>query len=118
MKKKKKTVLVVLGGISKERDISLQSGKACIKAIKRLGYAVRTFDPAKKLLNQINRSKVDVIFNALHGKGGEDGNAQSYFEYLKIPYTHSGVFSSSLAMDKELSRLVFKKNRIKVELKS
>ena len=112
MKKKKKTVLVVFGGISKERDISLQSGKACVKAIKRLGYAVRTFDPAKKLLNQINRSKVDVIFNALHGKGGEDGNAQSYFEYLKIPYTHSGITSSMNAMDKVVSKDLFKKNKI------
>ena len=75
--RRRKTVLVVLGGTSKERDVSLQSGKACIKAIKRLGYSVRAFDPAKKFLNKIDKSKVDVIFNALHGKGGEDGNAQS-----------------------------------------
>ena len=110
--RKKKTVLVVLGGTSKERDVSLQSGKACIKAIKKLGYSVRGFDPAKKFLNEIDRSKVDVIFNALHGKGGEDGNAQSYFEYLKIPYTHSGIISSMNAMDKIFSKGLFKKNKI------
>ncbi len=112
MRKKKKTVLVVLGGTSKERDISLQSGKACTKAIKKLGYTVKTFDPAKKLLTQIDRSKVDVIFNALHGKGGEDGNAQTYFEYLKIPYTHSGITSSMNAMDKVVSKDIFKRNKI------
>ena len=110
--KKKKTVLVVLGGTSKERDISLKSGKACLKAIKKLGYRVRIFDPAKKSLGQIDRSKVDVIFNSLHGKGGEDGNAQSYFEYLKIPYTHSGVSSSMNAMDKIVSKDLFKRNKI------
>ena len=62
-----------------------------------------TFDPLKKSLNQIDKSKVDIIFNALHGKDGEDGNAQSFFEYLKIPYTHSGVISSMNAMDKVIS---------------
>ena len=112
MKKQKKNILVVLGGVSKERDVSLESGKACIKAIKRLGYRVRTFDPGKKILNEIDKSKVDVIFNALHGKGGEDGNAQSYFEYLRIPYTHSGIISSMNAMDKVISKDIFKKNGI------
>ena len=112
MKRKKKTVLVVFGGLSKERDVSLESGRACIKAIKRLGYKVKSFDPAKKLLNEIDSSKVDVIFNALHGKGGEDGNAQSYFEYLKIPYTHSGVISSMNCMDKVASKDIFRENKI------
>ena len=112
MKRKKKTVLVVFGGLSKEREVSLESGKACVKAIKRLGYNVKSFDPGKKMLNEIDRSKVDVIFNALHGKGGEDGNAQSYFEYLRIPYTHSGVISSINAMDKVISKDVFIKSKI------
>jgi len=112
MKRQKKTVLVVLGGVSKERDVSLKSGKACSKAIKRLGYRVITFDPAKKFLNEIDKLKVDIIFNALHGKGGEDGNAQSYFEYLKIPYTHSGVISSMNAMDKVISKDIFKNSKI------
>ena len=90
-KKKFKKVLVVLGGTSGERAVSLESGKACIKALKKKKYIVSTFDPKFKNFNLINNKKVDVIFNALHGKDGEDGVAQTYFEYLKIPYTHSGV---------------------------
>ena len=84
-KKKFKRVLVVLGGTSGERAVSLSSGKACIKALKKKQYVVSIFDPKFKNLNLINKTKYDVIFNALHGKDGEDGIAQSYFEYLKIP---------------------------------
>ena len=109
---KKKNVLVVLGGTSKERKISFATGRACIKALKKIGYKVNEFDPAKQLLNEIDKSKVDLIFNALHGKDGEDGNAQSYFEYLRIPYTHSGVISSMNAMDKIISKQIFKDNKI------
>ena len=112
MIKKKKNILVVLGGESKERPVSLETGKACFRAIKKLGYNALTFDPLKKSLNQIDKSKVDIIFNALHGKDGEDGNAQSFFEYLKIPYTHSGVISSMNAMDKVISKNIFKENKI------
>ena len=113
MIKKRKKILVVLGGTSRERPVSLQTGKAYIKAIKKLGYEVTAFDPAKKFFNEIDKSKVDIIFNALHGKDGEDGNAQSYFEYLKIPYTHSGVIASMNAMDKIISKSIFKKNKIR-----
>ena len=67
----------------------------------------------KKPLNLIDKNKVNIIFNALHGKDGEDGIAQSYFEYLKIPYTHSGVISSHNAMNKVISKQIFKKNKIK-----
>jgi len=112
-KKKIKNVLVVLGGTSGERTVSLDSGNACIKALKRKGYNVSTFDPKFKNLNLINKKNVDVIFNALHGKDGEDGIAQSYFEYLKIPYTHSGVVSSYNAMNKIISKGIFIKNKIK-----
>jgi len=105
--------LVVLGGTSGERAISIESGKACIKALRRLGYKVSTFDPKLKNFNLIDKKKTDVIFNALHGKDGEDGVAQSYFEYLKIPYTHSGVISSFNAMDKIISKEIFLKNKIK-----
>ena len=108
-----KNVLVVLGGTSGERAVSLESGKACIRALKRKGYKVSTFDPKKKNLNLINKKKTDVIFNALHGKNGEDGVAQSYFEYLRIPYTHSGVISSHNAMNKEISKKIFIQNKIK-----
>ena len=106
-KKNFKNVLVVLGGISGERTVSLDTGKACIKALKKKGYSVSTFDPKFKNLNLINKKNTDVIFNALHGKGGEDGIAQSYFEYLKIPYTHSGVISSYNSMNKIISKEIF-----------
>ncbi len=110
---KNKKVLVVLGGNSGERKVSLDSGRACLKALKKLGYRVSTFDPKKKPLNLIDKTKVDLIFNALHGKDGEDGVAQSYFEYLRIPYTHSGVISSYNAMNKIISKEIFKKKGIK-----
>ena len=110
---KNKKVLIVLGGTSGEREVSLDSGKACVKALRKIGYNVSTFDPKKKSLGLINNKKVDVIFNALHGKDGEDGVVQSYFEYLKIPYTHSGVISSYNAMNKVISKEIFKKNNIK-----
>ena len=112
-KKKFRNVLVILGGTSGERAVSLESGKACIKALKKKGYRVSTFDPKIKNFNLIDKLKVDVIFNALHGRDGEDGVAQSYFEYLRIPYTHSGVLSSFNAMDKSISKKIFIKNRIK-----
>ncbi len=112
-KKKFKNVLVVLGGNSGERDISLSTGKACIKALKKKRYNVSTFDPKFKSLNLINKKNTDVIFNALHGKYGEDGIAQSYFEYLKIPYTHSGVISSYNSMNKIISKKIFITNKIK-----
>ena len=110
---KKKTILVVCGGTSSEREISLKSGKACSKAIRSLKHKVLTFDPAKKNFITIKNYKVDLIFNALHGRDGEDGIAQSYFEYFKIPYTHSGILSSMNSMDKIISKKAFKKNKIR-----
>ena len=82
--KKKKKVLVILGGNSKERDVSLDSGNSCILALRKIGYNPIKFDPKKKSLNDIKKIKPDIIFNALHGKDGEDGNIQSFFEYLRI----------------------------------
>ena len=112
IKKRFKKVLVVLGGTSGERPVSLDSGKACIKALKKKKYQVKTFDPKFKNFNLINKFKIDFIFNALHGKDGEDGVAQSYFENLNIPYTHSGVISSHNAMNKIISKEIFNKNKI------
>ena len=106
---KKKNILVVCGGTSSERKISLKSGKACLRAIKQLKHSVIIFDPAKVELKKIKNYKVDLIFNALHGRDGEDGIAQSYFEYFKIPYTHSGILSSMNSMDKIISKKAFKK---------
>jgi len=105
-------VLVVLGGNSGERAVSLESGKACIKALRRKKYLVTSFDPKYQNFNLIDKQKTDVIFNALHGKEGEDGIAQSYFEYLRIPYTHSGVISSYNSMNKVISKEIFLKNKI------
>ena len=112
-KKKFKNVLVVLGGTSGERKVSIDSGKACAKALKKKGYNVSTFDPKIKNFNLINKINTEVIFNALHGRDGEDGVAQSYFEYLKIPYTHSGVISSFKAMNKIYSKEIFMQNKIR-----
>ena len=112
-KKKFKNVLVVLGGTSGERAISIESGKACIRALRQKGYKVRKFDPKIKNFNLINKKNTDVIFNALHGRDGEDGVAQSYYEYLKIPYTHSGIVTSFNAMNKIISKEIFIKNKIK-----
>ena len=95
-----KKILVVLGGNSREREISIKTGKACTAAIKRLGYKVDIFDPKQKSFFEIKKNKSNIIFNALHGEEGEDGYAQSFFEYSKIPYTHSGVISSMNAMNK------------------
>ena len=100
----KKKVLVILGGTSRERQISLKTAKFCIIALKKLGYKVQKFDPKFSSFNQIRKNNIDFIFNALHGKDGEDGKIQVFFEYLGIPYTHSGVLSSSIAIDKELSK--------------
>ena len=105
-------MLVILGGTSGERAVSLDSGKACVKALEKKKYSVTTFDPKIKNFNLINKKNIDVIFNALHGKGGEDGIAQSYFEYLRIPYTHSGVIASFNAMNKVISKEIFIKNKI------
>ena len=107
-----KKVLLVYGGESKEREVSILTGNACCRALKKLGFKVIKFDPRNKNFTLIDKNKVDLIFNALHGKDGEDGVAQSFFEYLRIPYTHSGVISSMIAMDKIISKKIFIKNKI------
>ena len=109
----KKKILVVLGGNSRERAISIKTGKACIAAIKRLGFRVEKFDPKIRSFLEIKKTKSKIIFNALHGEEGEDGYAQSFFEFSKIPYTHSGVLSSMKAMNKLISKQIFIKNKIK-----
>ena len=107
----KKKVLILGGGYSKERQISLKSAKAIIKSIKKI-YKVKFCDPCYNLFKTIENFKPDVIFNALHGRFGEDGYIQSTLEILGIKYTHSGVISSMLSMDKEISKKIFQKNKI------
>ena len=103
-----------MGGLSGERKISFLSGKACSKALRKKKFKVKELDAKGHFVDQLKKLKPKIVFNALHGKYGEDGLVQSILESLKIPYTHSGILASSLAMDKELSRLIFKKNNIKV----
>ena len=102
-------IVVLMGGLSGERKISFLTGKACSEALKKKGYKVVDLDAKGFFMNELIKLKPDIVFNALHGKYGEDGFIQTILESLVIPYTHSGVYSSSLAMDKELSRLIFKK---------
>ncbi len=110
----KKKIVVLMGGLSDERKISFLSGRACLKILKKKSFKVEEIDAKGYFVNKLKKIRPKVVFNALHGKYGEDGFVQSILETLKIPYTHSGVLSSSLAMDKELSRLIFKKNNLKV----
>ena len=109
----KKKVLILSGGISKERLISLDTGYQVAKELKKNGYKVKIFEPDINLEKNIKIFKPSVIFNALHGQFGEDGYIQSILERFKIPYTHSGVIASSIAMDKVVSKKIFIKNKIK-----
>ena len=108
----KKKILILSGGISKERLISLDTGLQVAKELKKNGYSVKISEPDNHLAKNINQFKPNVIFNALHGQFGEDGYIQTILEGFKIPYTHSGVIASSLAMDKEISKKIFIKNKI------
>ncbi len=108
----KKKILILSGGISKERLISLDTGLQVAKELKKNGYRVKISEPDNDLIKNIRRFKPDVIFNALHGQFGEDGYIQTVLEGFKIPYTHSGVIASAIAMDKEISKKIFLKNNI------
>ena len=102
-------VAVLMGGWSVERPVSMASGEACYKALRNAGFNAIMIDAKRETITQVLADlKPDVIFNALHGKWGEDGKAAALFETLSIPYTHSGVLASSLAMDKQRSKAIFK----------
>ena len=108
----KKKVLIISGGISKERIISLDTGKQVAKELIKNGYNIKISEPNFRLLDSINSFKPKIIFNALHGQFGEDGYIQTILESTGIPYTHSGVISSAKAMDKEISKKIFIANNI------
>ena len=108
----KKKILILSGGISKERLISLDTGQQVAKELKKNGYKVKITEPDYSLKKNIKNFKPNVIFNALHGQFGEDGYIQTILEQFNIPYTHSGVIPSSIAMDKEISKKIFIKNKI------
>ncbi len=102
-----KRVAIVYGGFSSERPVSLSSGQAVIKAAEEAGYEVVPIDAGPDLAEHLRREKPDAILNALHGPWGEDGCVQGIFEWLQIPYSHSGVLASALAMDKLKSKAVY-----------
>ncbi len=108
----KKKVFIISGGISKERLISLDTGLQVARELKRNGYKVKISEPDNNLEKEIKIFKPGVIFNALHGQYGEDGYIQTILEKFNIPYTHSGVIPSAIAMDKEISKKIFIKNKI------
>ena len=101
-------VVVLMGGPSAEREVSLSSGRECAKALRGEAFDVVELDAGPDLYAQLQELKPDVVFNALHGRWGEDGCVQGMLEWLKIPYTHSGVLASALAMDKERSKAAFR----------
>lgn len=103
----KQHIAVLMGGWSPEREISLVSGAQCAAALTALGYRVSEVDVTRELDKQLAALRPDICFNALHGVGGEDGEVQGLLEVLQIPYTHSGVRASALAMDKHLSKQIF-----------
>ncbi len=100
-------IALLKGGISTEREVSLTSGAAVEKALLTLGYKVSPIDVGHDVAAQLSALKPDAAFNALHGRYGEDGCIQGILEYLKIPYTHSGVLASALAMDKPMAKHIF-----------
>lgn len=105
-----KTVAVLLGGPSAEREVSLSSGRECASALRVAGYNVVEIDAGIDLVEQLKSAKPDVVFNALHGRWCEDGVVQGVLEWLRIPYTHSGVMASAIAMDKQKTKDIYRAN--------
>ena len=101
-------VVVLMGGPSAEREVSLSTGRECAQALKGEGFEVVEVDAGPDLADQLAQIKPDVVFNALHGRWGEDGVVQGILEWMRIPYTHSGVLASALAMDKQRSKLALR----------
>lgn len=100
-------VAVIMGGWSAEREVSLVTGEACATALESCGYNVDRLDVGRNLAERLAEQRPDVVFNALHGRWGEDGTVQGLLEIMGIPYTHSGVLASSLAMNKPEAKILF-----------
>src|SRR5215475_6090098 len=103
-----KHVAVLMGGWSAEREVSLRSGRACAEALTRLGYTVTRIDVGRDIATVLGTVRPDVALNVLHGRPGEDGTLQGMLEILAIPYTHSGVMASALAMQKDVAKELFR----------
>lgn len=112
MRAKYQRIAVLKGGWSPEREVSLVSGAAAAKALKESGYDVVEIDVGRDIAARLAEAKPDAVFNALHGQWGEDGCVQGLLEILEIPYTHSGVLASALAMDKQRAKAVFEDAKI------
>jgi len=100
--------VVLKGGLSAEREVSLVSGRECANALRRAGYEVTEIDAGRDVVDTLRAAAPDVVFNALHGRWGEDGCIQGILEWLRIPYTHSGVLASALAMDKTRTKDIYR----------
>src|SRR3990172_9320214 len=109
---KRKKVGVLMGGTSREREISLKSGEACFKALDSKGYQVVAIDVDQRLPQSLTEAGIEIAFVALHGRLGEDGTVQGLLEVMRIPYTGSGVLASALAMDKAQAKRVLKSEGI------
>lgn len=109
-----KHVAVLMGGFSSERPVSLASGTACSDELERIGYKVTRIDVTRDVAAQLAEAKPDVAFNALHGPFGEDGSIQGVLEFMEIPYTHSGVLATAVAMDKDMSKRLAKTHSINI----
>lgn len=103
-----------MGGVSAERAVSLSSGRECAEALRQAGYRVEEIDAGRDLAARLSDVAPDVVFNALHGRWGEDGCVQGLLEWMGLPYTHSGVLSSALAMDKERTKTVYRAHGLPV----
>ena len=114
MRQKQKHVAVLMGGLSNEREISLRSGAACAKALEEVGYQVTKVDVGQDVAQRLAAINPDVCFNALHGRFGEDGCIQGVLETMGLPYTHSGVLASALAMHKERAKAVLREAGVPV----
>ncbi|MEO0371150.1 MAG: D-alanine--D-alanine ligase [Pseudomonadota bacterium] len=97
-------VAVIMGGLSAENEVSLSTGRECAEALRQAGFRVSEVVAGRDLAHRLTAMSPDVVFNALHGRWGEDGCVQGMLEWLQIPYTHSGVLSSALAMDKQATK--------------
>lgn len=107
-------VVVLMGGPSREREVSLSSGRECAAALRSEGFDVHEVDAGDDVAQKLRDLAPDVVFNALHGRWGEDGCVQGILEWLHIPYTHSGVLASALAMDKQRSKEVYRRNGLPI----
>ncbi|MDZ7824555.1 MAG: D-alanine--D-alanine ligase [Ahrensia sp.] len=114
MANRDKHIAVLMGGFSSERPVSLASGKACADELERMGYRVTRVDVDREIAQKLKQVAPDVAFNALHGPFGEDGTIQGILEFMQIPYTHSGVLATAVAMDKEMSKRLAKTHGIAV----